>query len=104
MRDERLKQLLVYNKELSTRARLVPGADDMQQWVFRPAGRYRNRLFFVWISDTREVGGTRCRDDHTDPTEPWKWHAYLPKKFLRVMLDLAPQEEVAEAIAKTLIN
>lgn len=66
------------------------------QWIFRPVGPHRRRLFFLWVDEEGELGGTRCRDDHRDPAEPWQYHAYLPREFLRVMASMLPPEEVAK--------
>lgn len=100
MDASRLKQLLVLDEYLTEKARQVGYNSLIKQWVFRPAGAHRDRIFFVWIDEDREIGGTRCRDDPEDPVEPWRWHVYLPKLFLRTMLDMVPEEEVAAAIAK----
>ncbi len=102
LREERLKQLLVLDEELTDTARAVYCREHLEQWVFRPAGSVRHRMFFLWVNDDRSMNGTRCRDDPNDPVEPWQWHARLPEKFLRAMLDMCPPEEVASAIAKSL--
>ncbi|MGE1157101.1 hypothetical protein, partial [Pseudomonas kitaguniensis] len=53
--------------------------------------------FFLWLDENGGINGTRCRDDFTDRDEPWQWHAYLPQRFLRVMLTLLPPDELARA-------
>lgn len=104
LRAERLKQMLALDEGVTEKARDVYKFEYVQQWVFRPTGSVRNRLFFIWIDEDRSIQGTRCRDDPGDPVEPWRWHARLPEKFLRAMLDMCPPEEVAAAIAKTIIK
>lgn len=102
MDASRLKHLLVLDEGLTDTARALENYEDIDQWCFTPNGEFRGRIFFVWITKDREIGGTRCRPDYQDHREPWQWHATLPQKFLRTMLDMCPQEEVAAAIARHL--
>lgn len=96
----RLKGLLVLDDERTDIARALENYEDIDQWCFVPTGDFRDRIFFIWITKDRTICGTRCRPDYSDPIEPWEWHAVLPEKFLRAMLDLCPPEEVAAALAR----
>lgn len=102
MEANKLKGLLVLDEDRTALARSHRQFDDFWQWCFIPTGEFRGRIFFVWITKDREIGGTRCRPDYKDRAEPWQWHAFLPQKFLRALLDMCPPEEVAAAIAKSL--
>jgi hypothetical protein len=103
LRGERLKELLVFDEPSSILSR---SADDRMvgEWAFRPVGQRRERIYFLWIKQDRKIGGSRCVDHPSDKAEPWRYRVRLPKKFLRAMLDIAPQDEVAAAIAKTIIK
>ena len=95
MKHQRLMPLLAFSHRHEQPAIGAP----KHQWIFRPSGPWRTRLFFLWIDEHGHLRGTRCRDEPSDPLEPWQWHAYLPQLFLRTMLSMLPPEEIAAATA-----
>lgn len=104
MIDPRLSRLLALSEAENPVWETMPESrirvEYRNNWIFRPTGPYRGRLFFLWVNDDRSLGGSRCRSDHGDRKEPWRLVAYLPQKMVKHMFASLPPEEIARVTAE----